>query len=215
MKNFLTLFFILFCIDAFAQFKFKKDWDYDPTDNCYAKNRFYFGVQYELPSLIVKKWEYLSSNGNYAIQNIGPLGLYGEYSLQPKFGIVFGYHYQQAKTSWGALEPDSNGQFVIPIQKGFQYQSHLLSLGVQNHLYYSKHLDIFMGLRGGFAFQNFKNTKLSKAEPKDFPTLETPWHGMAYMGLRVFFANKYAAYLHAGLGNISNANIGLLYRFGY
>jgi hypothetical protein len=213
---FTFIFALVITISLQAQFKIKKDWDYDPTDNCFATKRVFVGIHYELPFNIKKNWAKYSNNGDFSASTIGPIGLHVEYAITPKIGMTANYSFVNSNVSWGVTEFDSIVQKSFSYSNGFAYQANSISAGAQNHIFYNKFVDAFIGAELGYTFYKYtlqsSNTKKTFSE---IPSTHSPFHYMAYFGVRYFVVPKIGVDAKLGIGDISNAKLGLVYRFGY
>jgi hypothetical protein len=199
-----------------AQFKIKKDWEYDPTDNCFAIHRLYIGLHYELPFNTKKYWAQYTSNGDFTNNTTGPLGLHAEYAIHPKIGITANYSFTNSQVQWGQTELDSNTMHFISYNKGFTYQAHTIGIGAQNHIFYNKKIDVFIGAETGYTFYKYTIfTTHPYNSNTDLLPAPAPIHYMVYFGFRAFITPKIAANTNLGFGDISNVRIGFIYRFGY
>jgi hypothetical protein len=216
MKQLFLFIFILSSIQLSAQFKIKKDWSYDVTDNCYAVKRLYVGLHYEMPYIVKKKWIPFSNNGDYRANTIGPIALQIEYSLTSKIGITAGYIFANSHVSWSKTDYDSIAQLSNNYNQGFTYQSNTIMLGGQNHIFYNKKVDVFLGAELGFSINseiNYnRNSKIMFVDSTHhFATI----HYMGYLGTRFFLMPKCAINANLGIGELSNVRLGIIYRFGY
>jgi hypothetical protein len=213
---FLSILLISTYSNSFAQFKIKKDWEYDPTDNCFAIKRLFVNVHYDVPLLIKKNWQPFDKNGDFTTNTIGPIGMQAEYAFSPKIGITGSYNFINSKASWGQIEYDSIAQKNFTYNKGFTYVAHTASIGVQNHMFYNKFIDAYIGAELGYSAYTYAGfTAHPKNTIVDLPSLHSPFHYMVYFGIRAYIISKVALFTNVGISDISNAKLGIVYRFGY
>jgi hypothetical protein len=209
------LIFILLPLAMTGQvIKFKKNWQPDPSDNTYAKKRFFLQVDYGLNNVLKQTWTRVDDYGAYADDGIGPLSAKLEYAVAEKWSALVGASYFNGNASWRVSELDTNKE-VILYDKGFDYKSYTLFIGANTHIFTSPTVDIYLGGHFGYTQTEYK-PYISLIDRKDYevPKKLDPWYYNGYFGIRINYSRRSGFYLEAGQSNMSNICVGTVYRFG-
>jgi hypothetical protein len=214
MKYFLLL-SILIATQAKAQFKIKKDWDWDVTENSFCPGRTFVGLNYSIPHLTNKYWAQYSKNGNYTISGYGPIGIIIERAVGKKLGITANYFTTNKNVQWGLTYYDTLTEQQVIYTKGFNYQSHIAAIGINQHAYIDSRLDIILGASVGYNFYTYKSYSNKANDVIEVPAQHTPLYYYLSMGARYYFTPRNALFVNLGLSTQQNLTMGYVYRMGY
>jgi hypothetical protein len=194
--------------------KFKKNWEPDPSDNVYAKKRFFLQVDYSLNNIIKQTWTRVDDYGAYADDGIGALSAKLEYALANKWSVLAGTSYFKGNASWRVAELDTNKETIL-YDKGFDYSSITYFIGANTHIFTSPTIDIYLGGHVGYTEIKYKPfISLIGRNDYEVPKKLDPIYYNGYFGIRFNYSRRSGFYLESGHSNMSNICVGTVYRFG-